>query len=178
MTDVADVPRTNEERFVDYLHSLAAREDRGALAALRRGLGRPSPPAEVLRLVVPHLPADRPWEHKWYLLVASLFAMHPERGGRGNLGETFHRLGNHPSAQKRFVALLDADAEDVPHRLRQAVALARSKPVPVDWYRLLKDLTRWNDEDRKVQENWARAYWRPSSENQGQAEPADHEKGA
>lgn len=150
-----------EETFVSFLRGLELRNDRGALAKLRRNLGKRAPDAEMLRLVVPHLPqADRDrWKAPWYFRVASLFALHPEPGGRGNMGDVFRRLGSHESAQKRFVALLESNPEDLPHRLRQAVSLAKSAGVPINWLRLVKDLLHWDNESRYVQEQWARAYW-------------------
>lgn len=183
MTDEQEIPQEPHARFVSFLLGLAGREDRGALAALRRGLGKEAaPPAEMLRLVVPHLPADRPWEHRWYYTIGALFGLYPHSGGQGNLGNTFRRLGNHESAQKRFVALLDAHPDDLPYHLRQAVALAKSNDVKVNWYRLLEDLLHWRTESRYVQQHWARAYWAPRKpENEARdASPAatDSEKGA
>lgn len=71
MTDSVD-------RFITFLQSLVAKEDRGALAKLRRGLGKtPGEAVEMLPLVVPKLPENRTWEHDAYFLVASLFALHP-----------------------------------------------------------------------------------------------------
>lgn len=185
MTDGQKTRQEPHARFVSFLLGLAAREDRGALAALRRGLGKESaPPAEMLRLVVPYLPADRPWECLWYYTVAALFGLYPHSGGRGNLGDTFRRLGDHESAQKRFISLLDAHPDDLPYRLRQAVALAKSHDAPVNWFQLLEDLLHWRTGSRYVQQRWARAYWapqKPSNENEArEASPAatDSEKGA
>jgi CRISPR system Cascade subunit CasB len=169
------------EGFVAFLKGLAASEDRGALAVLRRGLGREeTPDAACLRLVVPRLPAET-WKHPWYYLIAGLFALHPAAGGSGNLGEVFRRLGDHESAQKRFVALLNSRVDDVPHRLRQAVSLARSNDVPVDWGQLLRDLLHWGNESKFVQHAWARSYWGTSGEETNQenqvAPAASAEKG-
>jgi CRISPR type I-E-associated protein CasB/Cse2 len=173
MSTLPQTERSPEERFVSFLHALAAREDRGALAKLRRRAGK-DPDADMLRLVVPYLPEDRPWAHRWYFLTAALFGLHPESGGRGNLGEAFRQLGDNESAQKRFVALLDSHADDLPHRLRQAVGLARSKNVAIDWLQLLNDLLHWDSENRTVQTRWARAYWKkPTSEEAGEPTPSD-----
>ena len=182
MTSTPQKERTPQEQFVAFLRGLAERQDRGALAQLRRSLGRP-PDAEMLRLVVPYLPQDRRWEHRWYFVTASLFGLYPDPGGKGNLGDTFRQLGDHESAQKRFIALLDSHSEDLPHRLRQAVSLAKSSGAPIDWYRLLEDLLHWDTENRVVQQRWARAYWghrEPPQGVQGQVEAAaaDSEKGA
>jgi len=185
MTDEQKTSREPHVQFVSFLLGLAAREDRGALAALRRGLGKErEPPAEMLRLVFRHLPPERPWEHHWYYTVAALFGLYPHSGGRGNLGDTFRRLGDHESAQKRFIALLDAHPDDLPYRLRQAIALAKSHDAPVNWFQLLEDLLHWRTEDRRVQQKWAQAYWAPqkaSTENEARdvsPAAADAEKGA
>ena len=62
-------------------------------------------------------------------------------------------------AEKRFVALLNCHQEDLPDHLRHAVSLLRSKEIPIDWARLLRDLRWWHREDKRVQRDWARAFW-------------------
>ena len=45
--------------FIAYLETLRDREDRGALASLRRGIGRrPGEAPEVMRYVVPWVPYE------------------------------------------------------------------------------------------------------------------------
>jgi CRISPR system Cascade subunit CasB len=159
------------QAFVAYLTGLAEREERGALAALRRGLGRaPGTTPETFRHVVPWLSREavRADEDR-YFLVASLFGLHPANTLQGDMGATFrqiHRAGGHEegdSLEKRFVALLNAHSDDLPNHLRHAVAMARSNDVPVNWYQLLRDLRRWNHPDRFVQRNWATSFWRRSA---------------
>lgn len=158
--------------FVSYLQRLAEREDRGALAALRRGLGQPpGTVAAMYPYVVPWLPAEaRPWQEAAYYLVAALFALHPAPGGVGNLGYSF-RLAERQEPgergaderasanERRFVALLAAHPDDLPDRLRQAISFLASKEVPVNWHQLFRDIARWADASRRVQNEWARAYW-------------------
>ena len=164
--------------FIAYLEGLVARQDRAALAALRRGLSQPPGTAlEMARYVVPFLPRERPWEEEAYYLVAALFAgwhqgrdqvaPHPP----ANLGESLARLAaQDPNAglslELRFTALLKSHREDLPVHLRQAVSLLRSRDIPVDWTQLLKDVLRWDHEDLAVQRAWARAFWgrRPQAE--------------
>lgn len=147
------------EAFVSHLEGLARRQERGAIAKLRRGAGRGAGGAvEALPFIVPFLPADDGAAEAFFL-VGALFGMYPEPGGIGNFGDTFRRLGDHESAQKRFVALLDAHRDDVGEHLRHAVSLARSRDVPIDFRRLLRDLTFWNHPERFVQLAWARSYW-------------------
>ena len=77
--------------FVEFLEGL--RDDRGALAALRRGLGQPPrTEAGMYRYVVPWLPEDtKPWREAAYYQIAALFACHPAAGGTGNMGNHFAR---------------------------------------------------------------------------------------
>jgi CRISPR system Cascade subunit CasB len=156
------------ERFVEYLEKLNRDEDRAALAALRRSLGKTvGETAEAHRYVLPFNPAG--WEETAYYLVAGLFALHPASWRKDksdkrptNFGASFAWLKSNTdsdSIEKRFVALLDCHEDDLAERLRHAVSLLRSKEIPVDWLQLLKDLRRWSREDRKAQREWARAFW-------------------
>lgn len=154
--------------FVEYLESL--RDDRGALAALRRGLGQPpGTVADMYRYVVPWLPASRHAEAGYYL-VAALFAYHPAEGGVGNMGRHFARArepgGDDTALERRFAALLAAHPDDLPTYLRQAVGFLRSKEVPINWHQLFYDLQRWGYDNRPVQKEWARAFWGRPQETQ------------
>jgi len=164
-------PTARERRFAEYLAKLVKDHNLGALAALRRGLGkRPGEAAEAHRYVVPWLaPEARPWQDDAYYLIGALFAWHqgswPEADGTGkaptNLGASFARLrGGSDGIEKRFVALLNCHRDDLPNHLRQAVGLLKSKDVPVDWAQLLHDILGWDWESRSVQREWARAFWR------------------
>ena len=165
-------PTEHEKRFAEHLAKLVKDQNLGALAALRRGLGkRPGEAAEAHRYVVPWLPAGaRLWQEDAYYLVAALFAWHrgswPEGDGADrrvtNLGASFARLRDQTesdSTEKRFAALLNCHRDDLPHHLRQAVGLLRSKDVPIDWAQLLRDVIDWDRESRSVQRAWARAFW-------------------
>lgn len=160
-------PTDREKAFVSFLCSLADAEDRAALAALRRGLGRPPGEAAGMHCyVVPWLPPEASrWEEDRHYVVAALFAWHPldAPGEHENLGTSFARLlrerRDGSGVERRFVALLDAALEDLPHHLRQAVGLLRTEAVPVPWAQLLHDLRAWDWEGRPVQRAWARAFW-------------------
>jgi CRISPR system Cascade subunit CasB len=169
-------PPSREHRFAEHLRDLAAREDsdaRAALAALRRGLGKaPGEVAEVARYVMPFISDnDRPQRVEAYFRVASLFASHrlswqPGDGRRlTNLGVSFRRLAGaegqdeSEGAKRRFVALLNAHPEELDRHLRHAVSLLKAHEVGIDWAQLLRDVQRWDDEDRQVQLAWARGFW-------------------
>ena len=153
--------------FVTYLERLA--DDRGALAALRRGLGRP-PGDDVgaYRYVIPWLPEGAPrWQEAAYFSVAALFALHPKLGGSGNVGDLFAaaramRLsagGDDSAMERRFTALLNAHPDDLSAMLRQAISYLASQEIPIDWHQLLRDTLAWGHPDRYVQRAWARSYW-------------------
>jgi len=161
--------------FVSHLRGLADAEDRGALAALRRSLQSSSGMAmTACPHVVPWLRVESSeWEQKCFFLIAALFALHPEHEDSVSIGHAFRRIndetaegrqgGDNESTRARFVALLDAHADDVAEHLRHAVSLARSKGVAIDWYRTLRDLLDWRHESRRVQRRLASEFWRESA---------------
>lgn len=173
-------PSEKEQRFVSTLEHLAEKKERGALAALRRGLGKyPGEAPEMYPYVVPWTHGLRPWQEEAYFLVATLFAWHrgswPKSDNKEatNLGASFARLAppgadNRPGVERRLVALLNCHRDDLPSHLRHAVGLLKSKEIPIDWAQLLHDIQGWSWESRSVQLAWARAFW-------GQAPPAGEE---
>jgi CRISPR system Cascade subunit CasB len=151
--------------FAAYLRELAARQDRGALAALRRGLGRPpGTTAEMHPYVAPWLGSQRApgWYDDCHYLVAALFGLHPEPGNSGDMGRVMRQVmaeRGGESIEARFVTLLKARREDLADHLRQAVSLAAGAGVRVDYEQLLRDLLRWNHDNTPVQRTWARSFW-------------------
>jgi len=173
-------------RFVAGLEGLVKREDRAALAALRRGLGKaPGEAAEMCRYVDPWLPSSpKPWEDSAYYLVASLFGLHPTPwpgGGhdawKTNLGASFATLAGERGqerVERRFVALLNSDREDLPSHLRHCIGLLRTDDVPVDWVQLLRDVQRWDAPGGRVHRQWANAFWgQGATEGSSDSAPAD-----
>lgn len=166
---------TQPQPFISYLETL--REDRGALAALRRGLGQPPGEArEMYPYVVRWLPAEAPAQREAaYYVTAALFAYHPDPGGSGNLGQAFRRTldfsGDNTAIERRLTALLTAHPDDLPFYLRQAISFlkAQASPVPVDWQQLFSDVLAWGHPTGYVQKQWARAFWsRPTTETPSQ----------
>lgn len=163
------------KRFAGFLLELSKPEssNRAALAALRRGLGKPpGEAAEMFPYVVPWVP-DHPneWEEETYYLVASLFALHPLPWPEGDatpassrtFGASMAKLIATPdrldAVERRFVALLNAHREDLSDHLRRNVALLKAAEIPVDWAQLLTDLLWWDHAQRRVQRRWARSFW-------------------
>jgi len=164
--------------MIAYLERLVQQREHGnstaraALAVLRRGLGRPpGETADVFPHVVPFLRVDaHPDEYDAYELVATLFALHQITWHREshepwrltNLGASFAMLRQSrgsESIEGRFTALLNCHRDSLPSHLRHAVSLLKSSDIRIDWEQLLRDVLRWQGEDRRVQKEWARAYW-------------------
>ncbi|HOA25394.1 MAG TPA: type I-E CRISPR-associated protein Cse2/CasB [Aggregatilineales bacterium] len=152
--------------FISYLTGTLAK-DRGALAALRRGLGQPPGHApEMLRFVVPFL-SERPsrWEESTLYLIASLFGLHPANTTSGNMGDHYAALRtpeNKAGLERRFTALLAAHPDDLHVHLRQAVARLKSEEIPVNWNQLFWDCRAWNHPEWRadVRRRWAKSFWR------------------
>lgn len=155
--------------FIAFLSRLKESDDRAALAHLRRGLGKePGTEPKVFPYVVPWIKDDMlASERKVYFIAASLFALHPANSESGNMGTAFRQIGlasgDSGSIERRFVHLLNSHPDDLPSRLRHAIGMAKSKNVPVNYSRLLRDLRYWDSDSRKVQQRWAEEFWGSTS---------------
>ncbi|NLO07689.1 MAG: type I-E CRISPR-associated protein Cse2/CasB [candidate division WS1 bacterium] len=181
------MPTEHQTKFAKYLESLAGRDNRAALAHLRRGLGKPPGTApEMFPIVVPWTSSMRDWDADAYYVVAALFGAHPMAAQKGNFGDTCRiahgkRRSAHGSAdeegvdslERRFVAMLNAHPDDLQWHLRHAVELASGAEVPVNWAELLYDLSHWSHPDRFVQRKWANSYWRSGSGENAEEQPTE-----
>lgn len=172
-------PRERAARFVGALRPLAARHDRGALAALRRGLS----PTTVMDAwpVVSRLGGDigRPGESV-FVDIAALFATHPVESSTRNFGDTCRAIATDAkgalidSHERRFRRLLASDSSaDLSGQLRTWVRLAAGKGAGVNYESLFADLWnwRWYADDIRVQ--WARSFWRSGEESALSAAPTE-----
>ncbi len=152
-----------------HLAQLRENEDNAALAQLRRGLGKRWGDPRMYPHVLPWVGENREAIERG-LLVASLFALHPEPAPQErSMGAVFHNMldgSNQKSLERRFSALLAASREDVGGHLRHAISLAKSKKVNVDYDRLFQDLKGWSHPERYVQLKWARDFWSQASETE------------
>lgn len=159
-------PKERAARFVGALRRL--RDDRGKLAALRRGLSA----STVMDAwpVVAQLGGEigQPGESV-FVDVAALFATHPEDSSARNLGETCRAIaladvsdGTLPeSYERRFRRLLaSGDPSDLSGQLRGWIRLAANKGVGVNFESLFADLWYWRWYADEIRVNWARAFWR------------------
>jgi CRISPR system Cascade subunit CasB len=185
-----------QKTFIGYLLSLAkeGKEDRGALADLRSGLGKePGGMARVHKHVVPFLPEAR-WDDRWYYVTATLFGLHPkhknpvkhEKNGKEwwetwTFGRAFRPLAFPPkepkkdSMEARFVALLNAHPDDLDDHLRHAVSLLKANEQPLDWFQLFQDLLQWDHPDGYIQLRWARDFYKTDSNSTAKEEDQKHE---
>ena len=163
-----------QKSFIGYLLNLAkeGKEDRGALADLRSGLGKePGEMARVHRYVVPYLP-EEDYNDRWYYVTATLFGAFPQHRKDRSLGAAFRPLKQKSdSMEARFVALLNAHPDDLHDHLRHAVRLLESAkpPQPLDWFQLFKDLLQWDHPEGHVQLRWARDFYRSNTGKTGSA---------
>lgn len=157
--------------FVQHLQHLAD-DDRGALAALRRSAGFPPgayPPAfpYVERFVPGDAHADDSLRQALYL-AAALFARHAKHLPGTSLAAACGRQmrqRDSDSVEKRFIALLAADADPLPVHLRQVVSLLAADDYGFDYATLLDDLSHWLhpfrvDARDRVRQRWARDFYR------------------
>lgn len=161
----------NSTPLVTHLLNLAEREDRGALAALRGAL-RPGKELDALRIVGPFLRTQgrdgqplsasaRRRDEDDAMLLASLFALNPQRGSLSLASALLAvwRDSGSDSVEGRFRALLSASRGDLTPHLRHAVSLVASKGLSLDWDDLYRTLQRWDHEDERARRAWARDFW-------------------
>jgi CRISPR system Cascade subunit CasB len=120
-----------------------------------------------------------PWRREAHYLAAGLWASHWREGRTGQSLTIGNACAAHQSAtgststERRFINLLDADTDQLPHRLRQMIALL--KDLPVDFEALLKGLLWWNDDEKRTQNAWAREFY-GSIDAETEAEPVPQEE--
>ena len=157
--------------FIEWLEELND-HDTKVRAVLRRSLSfDPGAFPAAYAYVEPFLKGeDASWRRKVHYLVAGLWAQHRSDGGTPDgrsLGATCAAYATSKKAsdspERRFIALLDADRDQLPHRLRQMVALL--KAFPLDWNCLLKDLLGWTVPEKPVQNRWARDFYRNTTQS-------------
>ncbi|GMA16863.1 type I-E CRISPR-associated protein Cse2/CasB [Deinococcus metallilatus] len=178
MTDTATPTEpTPHERLLVSLSRL----DRGQLAHLRRSLGDDRPGQSVPWLEGVFLRsglnlAGREGQWRALAVVAGLYALTERPDGtetfgaapehRPSFGRTFGQLyldqDQRPSTEKRFLALLDADADALPYALRQAVTLLAAGDLRPDWVQLMADVSDWSRDGAgdRVRRRWALDFYR------------------
>lgn len=153
--------KKGEKAFLDWLSKLKGqqgwRRNRAILKqSLAFGMGT-YPPAMPL---VEGFVKKKSRERKAYYLVAALYALKDGEHQEGrSLAQALGEKRNEGSEnlEKRLLALLDSDHDQLPYRLRQLVKLVEGG---IDFEQLLKDLVDWSDSKRDVQIRWAMEFYR------------------
>lgn len=162
---MSEPKRTPKERAADFVGALRRiREDRGKLAALRRGL-TDNPRLHVNAWpVVAGLGGDI--GQPVFVAIAALFASYHEESNARNFGETCRRIAQGDDKQiadsfeRRFRRLLAcSDVADVIDQLRSWIRLAASRNVGVNYESLTFDLLLWNKFADDIRVRWACAFW-------------------
>lgn len=169
------IDASNEVPLVTRLIEFTNKHDRGALAALRSGAGKPPGAApRMLPIVAPFISSDEGPSTRAVFLTAALFACYPKHATGGSLGASLWKAtrreanptGKHGEAgvEARFVAALDAHPQDLPRHLQGLVSLCESASAPIDWHRFYRDVSGLlgDSEDVRVRirTRWARHFWR------------------
>lgn len=125
------------------LERMVEEDDVGALAALRRGLGKPPGAVPIThRYVVPFIRRDaHRSEEDAHYLVASLFAawyqgrkkLVPSMASYGEAMRSLMHERESGSVEKRFEAILGSDRERVHEMLRHGISLLSSQDIPLNW---------------------------------------------
>jgi CRISPR system Cascade subunit CasB len=156
-------------RFIDWLEGLN-QKDTKVRAVLRRGLSfAPGEYVPAFPYVEPFLKNEvTRWQQQVYHLVAGLWAAHWREGRSsaplpiGRACAAHQAASGSTNTERRFIALLDADPDQLPHRLRQMIALLKEQPLDFD--ALLNDLLYWNNDQKRTQHAWARDFYQNLNE--------------
>lgn len=161
--------------FIEWLEKLNE-NDTEVRAVLRRSLAfDPGTYVPAYPYVEPFVKdEDNSWRRKTLYLVAGLWGAHWREGRTGTpmpIGKACAVFDSEKrkkmssddrqkttSTERRFVTLLDADTDQLPHRLRQMIALLKEQAIDFD--SLSKGLLYWNDDQKRTQNAWARDFYR------------------
>ncbi len=155
---------TYAERFLGALRRIE--DDRGKMAALRRGLSEGT--QRTAWPVIASLGMDI--GNQAAITVAGLFATHPVVSNARSLGQTCRFIAVDSglvsdipeSFDKRFRRLIACDTvEEVSGQLSAWIRLAKSKGVGVNYAELYNDLYWWSNDADKKRIRWARDFWSP-----------------
>ncbi len=151
--------------FIGWLEELNEKDTK-VRAVLRRSLAfDPGTYVQAFPYVEPFVgTGDNTLRREALYLVAGLWAAHwrEDRSGQpmsiGTACAAHQIASGSTSTERRFIALLDADRDQLPHRLRQMVALLKEQAIDFD--ALLNGLLYWDGDQKRTQNIWARDFYR------------------
>ncbi|MBX3120935.1 MAG: type I-E CRISPR-associated protein Cse2/CasB [Fimbriimonadaceae bacterium] len=152
-------------RFIEWLEGLN-QKDTKVRALLRRSLAfDPGAFPPAYPYVEPFVQNESDeWKREMHYLVAGLWAAHSREGHAavpttiGKACAAYQAASGSTSTERRFITLLDSSSDELPHRLRQVIALL--KDYSIDFEALLTGLVYWNDGQKRTQNSWARDFYR------------------
>ena len=180
----ASETKTKEYPIERVLARVATRPD--ALAALRRGVGRPLDDAPTSWPYVMEVAAGSKSREDAAHVALGLFALHQQSQTPGAINQSGWGLGRACRSLKQRRSTKGSSADGIERRFRAAlgaesltalavhlrglVTLLRAESVPLDYARLYWDLSRWGNPDQrdKVALRWARDYFRLTTEDERQ----------
>lgn len=179
MSDEKELTPAQQARadFVGNLEKLEAAER----AQLKRNAGRPLSESRGVmgmfykQILPPQLAKDEiDQRDERYFLVATLYPFEKrdrekEKGRElptlpRSFGLSLRQIRNEDNQKgldRRMARLLDADDQQLPFLLRQAVLYLTNQQQGrvIDWHALTYHVNQWSHPDRWVQRNWARDYY-------------------
>jgi CRISPR system Cascade subunit CasB len=168
--------------FIGWLEDLNGKDTK-VRAVLRRSLAfDPGAFAPAYPYVEPFVQDyDNSWRREMLYLVAGVWAAHWREGQMGQLMSigtacaTYQAASGSTSTERRFIALLDSDRDQLPYRLRQMIALLKEQVVDFD--ALLNGLLSWNDDQKRTQNTWARDFYQ-NINHESKTEPTSQKENA
>ncbi len=165
--------------FIEWLEKLNE-GDTKVRAVLRRSLAfDPGAFVPAYPYIEPFVKDEnKSFRRGMHYLVAGLWAAHWREGRTGapmKIGKgcaAHQKASGSTSTERRFINLLDADSDQLPHRLRQMIALLKEHAIDFD--ALLNGLLFWNDDQKRIQNAWARDFYRNMNTDM-ETEPATQE---
>lgn len=151
--------------FIEALSEMAGKDTK-VRAVLKRSLSfEPGTYPPAFPYIEPFLGKETwGWRREAYYLTAGLWAAKRQDIAGGGLslaaacGTFYLKNDKSPSTEKRFIALLDADEDQLAARLRRMVAIL--KEYQINFNQLLKDVVAWKNDKRYVQLQWAKEFYR------------------
>ena len=154
------------ERFLSRLESL--KENRGAMADIRRGFSRTSG-YRAWPWIAAWCNLDNDRDRGITQYVAAAYATHPLNIADGNLGTVFRGIAFGSGAGKSALASFDSlfrrflachSALEVCRLLPGLIRAAKARGIPVNYRELYKNLYYWSGKGiERVRARWAREYW-------------------
>ncbi len=170
-------------RFVETIAKL----EPGELAILKRNAGNTIAESRKAMWIFRYLDGLELYKQEIYFLAATLMPLNPpgKYFPQKDFGSTMRRIGvkrnDSEAVERRFRILLDS-TEEYPHsggslafHLRQAVKLAASHEVGVNWAQLLADLLHWRNSRKWVQKRWAASFYAPEFTKKEESETKNQE---